>query len=123
MRDYSCVKWNEDEEMYELGEHGQVDKIIVKDAYFIAGELSSRLPNNQYINERDLEMVDFTVDVSGDEITGEDVRSSSRKYLEKFPNIYEAVAEYVKDLEEIPVGRIKCPKCDNDVDYSEVISD
>lgn len=120
-RDVYCVKWNEDEERYEIGQHGKVDTVVLKDAYFCAPDISRHMPDGQYVNERDVEKVDFTVDISGDEITEDDVSSRSSSYLQKFPNVYTGVAGFVSNLERIPVGRFECSHCNNNVEFKENI--
>lgn len=123
MDEYYCAEWDNDSQKYKEGDHGKLDEVVVEDGYFIASQLSQHLPDDQYVGERDLEGVDFTVDVSDSELTGDDVTSRSRSYLEKFPNIYVAVAKYVENVDEIPVGRIVCPHCGNDAAYPSDISD
>lgn len=113
MVEFHCSIWNTDEERLEEGPHGQVNEIVLKDAYFVAYEISSHMPGNQRVDERDVEKVDFNIDISGDEITEEDVSSSSSSYLEKFPGVYEGVAGYVANLDRVPAERFQCPQCDN----------
>lgn len=121
--DFHCSVWNADEERIEEGDHGQVEEIVLKDAYFVAYEISQHMPGNQRVDERDVEMVDFTIDISGDEITEEDVSSSSSSYLEKFPGVYEGVAGYVANLDRVPAERFQCPHCDNYLSSGEQLEE
>lgn len=111
--EFHCSVWNAEEQLIEEGPHGEVDTIVLKDAYFVAGEISQHMPEGQYVHEKDVEMVDFTVDVSGDEVTEEDVSSEAASYLEKFPGVYEGVAGYVENLDRVPAERFQCPHCEN----------
>lgn len=113
MIEFHCSIWNNEEERLEEGPHGQVNEIVLKDAYFVAHEISTHMPGNQRVDERDVEMVDFTIDISDDEITEDDISSSSSNYLEKFPGVYEGVAGYVANLDRVPAERFQCPHCDN----------
>lgn len=111
--EFHCSEWNDEDETLEEGPHGQVDEIILKDAYFVAYDISQHMPGDQRVDERDMEMVDFTIDISGDEITEDDVTSNSSNYLNKFPDVYEGVAGYIENLDRVPVDRFQCPHCDN----------
>lgn len=113
MKEFYCSVWNAEEETLEEGPHGQVEEIILGDAYFVAHEISTHMPDDQYVGERDVEMVSFTIDTSGDEITADDVSSKSSDYLGKFPGVYQGVAGYVQNLERVPAERFKCPECGN----------
>lgn len=115
MFDFYCSVWNDDTESVEKGPHGKLETVIVNDAYFIASDISRNMPDNQRVDELDMEGVEFTVDVSGDTITEDDVTSSAKRYLEKFPNVYTGVAKYVENLDHVPVDRLSCPHCGNTV--------
>jgi hypothetical protein len=111
--EFYCSVWNDEKGKLEEGQHEKVDEIVLKDAYFVAYDISKHMPENQRVDERDVEMVDFRIDISGDEITEDDVSSRSSEYLEKFPGVYEGVAGYVENLDRVPAEQFQCPKCSN----------
>lgn len=121
-RNIFCANWDSSEEKYVVGKHGEVSKVVLDDAYFVAGEISRGMPDDQYLHERDVEKVNFEIDISGNKITADDVSSPSKSYLKKFPGVYKGVAHYVRNLDRIPVGRFICPDCSNNVEFKENIN-
>lgn len=113
MLDFYCSTWDDEAYKVEKGPHGKLQEIIISDGYFVAPEISANMPNNQRVSQLDLEGVSFTVDVSGDTITEDDVTSNAKRYLQKFPNVYVGVANYVENIKHVPAESFLCPHCNN----------
>lgn len=86
------------------GKHGTLEYIEC-DGYTIAHDLSKP-------HEKDLEGITFEIHASdSDEVTADDVKApGAESYLEKFPYVYEAIAEEINNRGWLGED-FTCPDC------------